>query len=646
MLGFAARMLLLLWSSLRISSPLPVPILVSPSFLAASRRALRWFFAALAALLMVRTGANAAAITAGTRYPTNEEQYTLQLINHARTSPDGLAILQTFVTNDVGAINASSTGTSGTGTKWAAGYWKSSIQGVADSMNYFQVSPGDLKKQFQDLSIPGTPLAWDPNLGNVSSGYNDIVIASQGSGAGFPHALSPYADQSTFDAYAKRYTDGGYGPLNMINTLGENIAPNFYAEPMSAFAGFMVDWGASGDGIQPQDPNEGSHRLNLMAGDFVETGVSRKSGWTAGNITEVQEFGRRFNAVPTLVGAVFTDSDSNGFYTPGEGLANVTIVAAPVGGGTSFQTTTYTSGGYALPIPTPGDYTVTFSNASGVLKTATVTIGSENILLDALLTGVVGPPPPPGSGVAYDFDGDGKPDLVLYNGTTHRTTILYMNGATRLAQVDGPILPVGWKLAGVADFNGDGHPDFLLYNSSNHKTQVWYLNGVTQIGTANGPTLPAGWTIAGVADFNADGKPDLLLFNSFKRLTMTWYLNGVTKLPGAPAGPAIPTGAVIVGVGDFNADGQNDLLLSYPSTHQSTVYYLNGPNKIGEAAGPVLAAGWTLKEVADMDGDGRPDLIDHASTGRKTEVRYMGGVVVTGTAAGPVLPAGSVLAAP
>ncbi len=97
-------------------------------------------------------------------------------------------------------------------------------------MNYFQVSPGDLKKQFQDLSIySGTPLAWDPNLGNVSSGYNDIVIASKGSGAGFPHALAPYTDQSTFAAYAQRYTDGGYGPLNTINTLGENIAPNFYA---------------------------------------------------------------------------------------------------------------------------------------------------------------------------------------------------------------------------------------------------------------------------------------------------------------------------------------------------------------------------------------------------------------------------------
>ncbi len=626
-----------------------MPFLLIISSLTASRRALRWFFAALAALLLVPSGTHAAAITAGTRYPTNEEQYTLQLINHARTSPDGLTILQSFVTNNIAGITASSSETANDGTAWSAGYWKSSVQPVADSMNYFQVSPGDLKKQFLNLTIPGTPLAWDLNLGNVASGYNDLVIANAGAGPGFPHSLSPYANQSTFAAYAKRYTDGGYGPLNTINTLGENIAPNFYSPPMAAFAGFMVDWGSTADGIQSQDPNVGSHRLNLMAGDFVETGVSRKSGWDSGAITEVQEFGRRFNAVPTLVGAVYTDSDSNGFYTPGEGLGSVTVTAAPAGGGASFQTTTYTSGGYALPISTPGNYTVTFSSVSGVLKTATVTMGSGNVLLDAVVAAVTPPPPPPpppGSGIPYDFNGDGKPDLVLYYSSTRRTAVMYMDGATKLTQVDGPTLPAGWTLAGVADFNGDGHPDYLLYNSSTRRTQVWYLNGVSRIGTANGPALPVGWTIAGVADFNGDRKPDLLLYQAANRQTMIWYLDGVTKLPTAPAGPAIPTGAAIVGVADFNADSQPDLLLFYGSTRKTTVYYMNGPTKTGEAAGPTLASGWVVKEVADMDGDGRPDLINFASNGRKTEIHYLGGVVDTGSATGPVLPAGSVLIAP
>ncbi len=630
----------------------PLYLLFMPSspvlyhFVAFSRFWCRLFLA-LSALLFLVPSLHAAAITAGARYPTNEEQYTLQLINRARTSPDGLTILQAFVTNNIASITPSTSGTSSDGTPWSSGFWKSNFQGVAESMNYYQVNPGDLKRQFLDLSIPGTPLKWDANLGNVASGYNDLVIANAGAGPGFPHSLSPYQDQSTFAAYAKRYVDGGYGPLNTINTLGENIAPNFYSAPMSAFAGFMVDWGFSANGIQSQDPAEGSHRLNLMAGDFVETGISRKAGWDSGAITEDQEFGRRFSPIPAIVGAVYTDTDANGFYTPGEGLAQVTVTAAPVGGGASVQTTTYSSGGYSLPVSNPGDYLVTFSSTSGTLKTATVSISTDNVALNAVVT-PVGPPPPPPGQMASDLNGDGKPDYVLYFSSTHRTQVWYLDGPAKVSQVDGPTIYAGWTIAAVADFNGDGHPDYLLYNSSSHKTQVFYMTGAakTSTGTIFGPTLTAGWTIAGVADFNGDGKPDLLLYKAATRQTMIWYLNGLTPLPGNPAGPAIPAGAVIAGVADFNADGHPDILLFYTSTRKTVVYYMNDATKTGQANGPTLASGWVVSGVADVDGDNRPDLVNYAATGRKTQIQYLGGVTSTGTAAGPVLPSGSALMSP
>src|SRR5438045_254049 len=35
---------------------------------------------------------------------------------------------------------------------------------------------------------------------------------------------------------------------------------------------------------------------------------------------------------------------------------------------------------------------------------------------------------------------------------------------------------VSWSVAGVADFNRDGHPDYLLYNGSTRQTAIWYLN--------------------------------------------------------------------------------------------------------------------------------------------------------------------------
>jgi hypothetical protein len=479
-----------------------------------------------------------------------------------------------------------------------------------------------------------------------------LVIANRGAGPGFPHSLSPYQDQSTFAAYAKRYTDGGYGPLNTITTLGENIAPNFFSSPLATFAGFMIDWGNTANGIQSQDPAYGSHRLSLMGSDFVEIGISRKQGWDSTAVTEVQEFGTRFNPIPALVGAVYTDSDSNAFYTPGEGMSGVTVKATPTGGGTSFQTTTFGSGGYVLPINTPGTYTVTFTGASGLLKTATVTIANESVALDAIVAAVVTPPPPPDppspstSTVASDIDGDSKPDYVLFNTSTRRTQVWYLDGATKTGQADGPTLPSGWTIAGVADFNGDHHPDFLLFNSSTRKTEVWYLDGVTKIGSAAGPTLLSGWTIAKLGDFNRDGKVDLLLFGTKTRQTMIWYLDGVTLLPGNPAGPLIPSGYIIGGVADFNGDSKPDLLLYYAKKLLTTVYYLDVATKTGEANGPKLASNWAVGGVADFDEDKRPDLLLYSPKTRAAEIHYLADVVETGFDKAPALPTGWVLVSP
>jgi hypothetical protein len=46
-----------------------------------------------------------------------------------------------------------------------------------------------------------------------------------------------------------------------------------------------------------------------------------------------------------------------------------------------------------------------------------------------------------------DFDGDGKPDYVLYNPTTRRTVIWYLNNNLYIRGAFAPILPIGWSLA-------------------------------------------------------------------------------------------------------------------------------------------------------------------------------------------------------
>jgi hypothetical protein len=78
--------------------------------------------------------------------------------------------------------------------------------------------------------------------------------------------------------------------------------------------------------------------------------------------------------------------------------------------------------------------------------------------------------------------------------------------------------------AAVTDFNGDGNPDYVLRNASTHQTAIYYLNNNVLIGAAYAPTL-SGWGLAGVADFNRDSHADYALFNPVTYQTGIYYLN-------------------------------------------------------------------------------------------------------------------------
>jgi hypothetical protein len=110
-------------------------------------------------------------------------------------------------------------------------------------------------------------------------------------------------------------------------------------------------------------------------------------------------------------------------------------------------------------------------------------------------------------GVA-DFNRDGRTDYVLFNSTTRRTAIWYLHGTSFVSSAFGPTPPSGWELIGVSNFNLDGAfnttggewvssptPDYLLFNATTRRTAIWYLDGTTFVSSAFGPTTPAGWEL-------------------------------------------------------------------------------------------------------------------------------------------------------
>ena len=244
-----------------------------------------------------------------------------------------------------------------------------------------------------------------------------------------------------------------------------------------------------------------------------------------------------------------------------------------------------------------------------------------------------------------DFNGDARPDLLLFNAGTRQTAVWYMNNNVRIGNANGPTLPGGWSLANVADFNRDDHPDYLLFNNATRATWIWYMNNNVRIGNAFGPTLPAGWTVVALGDFNSDGYPDYVLFNANTGGTIVWYMRNNVRI-GSATGPSLPAGRSVAGVADFNGDTHPDYLLFNAATRGTVIWYMSGATRTGSRNGPTIPAGFEVAGLADFDGNGRPDYLLYNSSTRQTAVWYLNNNLLIGNAAGPTIWAGWSVVAP
>src|SRR6476619_3620464 len=244
-----------------------------------------------------------------------------------------------------------------------------------------------------------------------------------------------------------------------------------------------------------------------------------------------------------------------------------------------------------------------------------------------------------------DFNGDARPDLLLFNATTRETAVWYMNNNVRIGRANGPTLTGVWTVASVADFNRDDHPDYLLFNTATRATWIWYMNNNVRIGNAFGPTLPVGWRVFALGDFNTDGYPDYVLFNANTGGTVVWYMRNNVRI-GSATGPSLPAGRSLAGVADFNGDTHPDYLLFNPATRGTVIWYMSGVTRTGSRNGPIIQASCEVAGLADFDGNGRPDYLLYNSSTRHTAIWYLNNNLRIGNAAGPTIWAGWSIVAP
>lgn len=245
-----------------------------------------------------------------------------------------------------------------------------------------------------------------------------------------------------------------------------------------------------------------------------------------------------------------------------------------------------------------------------------------------------------GAVAAADFNGDGFPDLIFPSGcgpgdscTPSGFTLLLSNGAGGYQAPLSFTAPVNdANFLAVADFNGDGKPDVAVFNncdaSCTGSSVSIFLN--TGNGTFSDPNVYEGGGVTERAivtgDFNGDGKMDIAVLNASDPSSSIPGVIGILLGNGdgtfqpvvttnMPSGPAI----WIAGA-DFNLDGKTDLVVVEAngnvndsragsaqillSNGDGTFTFGNSYTTGGDSSGNGLAV-----TTGDLNLDGKADIV-------------------------------------
>jgi hypothetical protein len=248
----------------------------------------------------------------------------------------------------------------------------------------------------------------------------------------------------------------------------------------------------------------------------------------------------------------------------------------------------------------------------------------------------------PGNAAVGDFNGDGKLDALVTDGSYNGVVRLLLgngDGTFTERDVSVPATPTNPTpgMIKAADLNGDGRLDAVFVSPQGNLAPTVLLNtgnvgGVPQFTVTTYTPVYSGLRSVTVGDLNGDGKPDFIVGNAYGNLYV--YLNNgdgtftagqATNLEPNVGGS---TGAGVIA--DLNGDGKPDYLVSSNQSSATNIFYGNGD---GTLQPPLVYPGNGLfPAVGDLNGDGKPDF---------AEVDYNTGMLIVylnngnGTFSGP-----------
>lgn len=223
---------------------------------------------------------------------------------------------------------------------------------------------------------PQEPLALSPVLSAAARAHSQDMADRSFIDHFNPDGLSP----------TQRVRAAGY-----TGTAGENIGAG-YATIDDLYRGWMLGPEQRKNILSLHSTFDSTFHYDQIGPGFM-LGLSGKQ--YANYFTA--DFGNPTGSRPAyLLGVVYTDSNSNSFYSIGEGLGGVKIdvfTGNSTAGAPVATFTTDSAGNYQLPLGA-GTYSVRFTHlATGKLTVKSATISSANVKLDATAGDLRLPPP-------------------------------------------------------------------------------------------------------------------------------------------------------------------------------------------------------------------------------------------------------------
>lgn len=290
--------------------------------------------------------------------------------------------------------------------------------------------------------------------------------------------------------------------------------------------------------------------------------------------------------------------------------ASVTSITVTVPFGATYQPITVTTGG--LTAYSKQWFLPTFDAKGDTLQNGSFyNAYSQNLYHNGDLAEL-------GATCVADFDGDGKPDIIVDESMSIYMRIFKNNSSNGNISFkeEAPIFTnEDFSSLIAADINGDGKTDIIA---------ATYYDIRIYINTSDGQSISfAGPVIygdllnansAGVNDFNLDGKPDIAVINNRSNSIVifknTSTADSVILAPNINIETGGSPGSLVIA--DINQDGLPDLIERNFDDNNFSIFKNTSSNgNIAFAGRQNFDIGNYIYNMAagDLNGDGKPDVI-------------------------------------